>query len=310
MFDCIGLGIISLDLLCKIDHYPAANSKNRITLLQRQGGGPVPTALATMAKLGMSCALISKLGHDETAETLIRELEFYQISTTCLIREEVETPLAIILSDQKEGGRTVFLHRTPENDLTAADIQGIKIPWPETAVLHLDGHENAAALHAARRAKENGARISLDIGSARPVSEELLHLADILIVSQDYFPELSSVEQAGDYCGELLKYNLILAGITFGKMGSYLVGKDTCVYQPAFPVTTMDSTGAGDVFHGAALYGFLHHFTTPELARFASACAAIKCGSMGGKSGIPGISQVRSFLAERGEEFAFLDAYL
>ncbi len=310
MFDCIGLGIISLDLLCKIDHYPAANSKNRVTTLQRQGGGPVPTALATMTRLGMSCALISKLGQDETAETLIRELELYHISTSWLTRAAVETPLAIILCDQKEGGRTVFLHRTPDHDLTEADIEGLYPSWPLATALHLDGHENAAALLAARRAKEMGALVSLDIGSARPVAEELLHLTDLLIVSQDYFPALTSIEQAGDYCEILLKYNLKLAGITFGKMGCYLVGKDAHVYQPAFPVTTMDSTGAGDVFHGAALYGFLHHFSTPDLARFASACAAIKCSSMGGKTGIPGIPQIRSFLAERGEEISFLDAYL
>ncbi len=308
MYDCLGLGIISLDYICLIDHYPAANSKNRFSRLVQQGGGPVPTALATLSKLGLSCALISKLGRDQQAEWLLAELDTWHIASDYMLRTAAATPFAIILCAQDTATRTVFLHRRGDNNLSAEEVQHLLAVMTPARLLHLDGHETEAALPAARWAREKGITVSLDIGSPRFVPAELLRLVDILIVSRDYLAPAGNDPDYPLLCQKLLKYGARLVGITCGEQGSYLATPHEVCYQPAFRVKVVDSTGAGDVYHGAALFGWLNGFDLGDIARFASACAALKCRQAGGKTAIPALAQVRSFLSQRGEPCTFLHA--
>lgn len=304
-YDCIGMGITVLDELVVLDAYPQPNSKGRAKAIIRQGGGPTPTALATLARLGKRCAMVTALGMDSHGRFLCQELEQFGVDTRYVnYLPSVVTPRAIILVDQGKGERTVLLSQDPactlEHRFEARQI------LDQCRILHLDGHYPEAQIQAAERVHSQGGLVSLDIGSNRTVPNALLQYVDILVVSESY-------QQHGIIAGDpvkslenLAKQHFEVIGITCGIKGSYLYFNNKIHYEPAFKVTTVDSTGAGDVYHGALLYGFMQGFSVESMARFAAAAAAKKCEQIGGKAGIPDLQQVRQFLLDHNSNTDFL----
>ncbi len=305
MYDCVGMGITVLDELVVMDTYPKPNSKGRAKAIIRQGGGPVPTALATLARLGKRCALVTALGMDSHGRFLCQELEQFGVLTSYVTYlPSVDTPRAIILVDQSKGERTVLLAQdaacTLEHHYEAGQL------LDQCRILHVDGHYPEAQIQAAERVHSQGGLVSLDIGSNRLVPNALLHYVDILVVSESY-------QQDGIIAGDpvkslenLAKNHFKLIGITCGIRGSYIYFNNKIHYEQAFKVNTVDSTGAGDVYHGALLYGFMQGFSLEHMALFAAAAAARKCGQVGGKAGIPDLQQISQFLQNQNSNSDFL----
>jgi len=304
-YDCVGVGMIALDHLILVDHYPETNSKNIARLVVKQGGGPVPTALAVLGKLGKKCAVITKTGIDAAEKVLKTELAEFHIDTTYIVSEaEIETPEAFIIIDEKSGDRTVILNRTKQTALAIKDLPDGLLQ--NCRLLHLDGHDQEANLYAAEKAKENGTAISIDIGSARKVDDALLDLSDYAIVSENYADEYLQRNNPAKSAAMLFNRGMTLAAVTCGEQGSYFASSDGVYHQSAFPVTVVDTTGAGDVFHGAALFGILENWAVPQIASFASAAASLACTKMGGKAGIPDLHEIDNFLMKRGIDSQFI----
>ena len=294
--DCIGCGMVVLDHLCSVELYPPPNSKNRLLDWTQQGGGPVPTALAVLAKMKNSTAFIGKIGKDHYGSTLHRELVGYGINTDWICEQShVQTAQAFIVVDRQYQERTVFLYRPTALALTPDDIDMEHLP--DCRILHLDGHDIQVQTLLAKEMHQRGAMISMDIGSARTVPDTLMQWIDILLVSQD-FAEFTS--DSGDYdtiaCEFLQRWQCHIVGITLGKEGSVFVTREDRFSQPAYVVDAVDSTGAGDVFHGAFLHGMLKGMSYRQAAKFSSAAAALACTQIGGKAGIPFENDVFQFL--------------
>lgn len=303
-YDCVGLGIMVYDELALMDRFPRPNSKNRLNALAHQGGGPVATALATCAKLGKTCAMVSALGSDANGDFLCKELADFGVETRHILRlVDVATPKAVILVDQSTGERTVLLHQDKACTVNNLDDS---YPFDRCRVLHVDGHYPEADIFAAKIARQQGALVSLDIGSQRPVSSALLELTDIAIVSKTYSDHYLTANNACKSAEQLYKSGMKIAGVTCDLEGSYFYDSHGAYHQPAFRVQTVDSTGAGDVFHGAAVYAVLQGFSGPQMALFAGAAAALKCLQVGGKKGIPNVQQIKNFLLARGENSDFI----
>ncbi len=304
-YDCVGLGIIVLDHLITVENYPVSNSKNIITSHKRQGGGPVPTALAVLGALGKSTSLIAKLDQDYQAEFLIDELRQFNVNSDFVVQDKrVKTPEAFVIIDQQNGDRTVLLNRRKEADLTPADVPIDVIQ--NSSILHLDGQETEAAIFAARAAREHNVLVSIDIGSDRFIPKELLKYVDMAIVSES-FAEAQLVKNNPLKSAEkLLCLGPKIAGVTCGDRGSYFASHSESFYQNAFPVDVVDSTGAGDVFHGAALFGILHDFSLKNTAQFAAAAAALSCTKVGGKTGIAALEENARFLQKNNINIDFL----
>jgi len=304
IYDCVGMGIAVLDELAGLDAFPLPDSKNTLRFLHEQGGGPVPNALATLGRLGKRCALVSAMGRDRQALLLCRELRKFNVETSYIQHlAGVPTSRAIILINSSTGERTVLLRRHPDCSLEKSEE--LAAPINKCRILHLDGHEPVACLRAATLARRHGAQISLDIGSSRSLSSELMELADILIVSESYSRKVigKNPEKSVE---ELAQAGAKLTGVTCGIHGSYLYRNGETWYQPCFKVKTVDSTGAGDVYHGAAVYGVLQDFSLQQISQFASAAAALKCQHLGGKKGIPEMTQIRTFLEYHEVDVDFL----
>ena len=86
--------------------------------------------------------------------------------------------------------------------------------------------------------------------------------------------------------------------VTLGEKGSISVSNEGYFYQPAYEIKAVDTTGCGDVFHGAFIFGLLQNWNLKEKIRFATATAALKCRDIGGRTAIPDLREVEDFLED------------
>jgi ribokinase len=165
-------------------------------------------------------------------------------------------------------------------------------------VLLLDGLEKEGSMAAAEYAREAGVMIVIDAGSMREGALALVNLSDYFIASEDFARQFSHGNDPKAAALELLGLGAKTVIITLGEKGSICVSPESYFYQPAFKVKAVDTTGCGDVFHGAFLLGLLRKWDLRETIRFASAAAALKCREIGGRTAIPDLREVEEFLEE------------
>jgi sulfofructose kinase len=305
-FDVVGLGIATLDILAQTPRLPKSNDCFPIPLLEMQGGGPVATALAALARLGASCSYLGSFAMDDTAHHILTELENYGVDTSaCPKREQGVSSASVILVEQDSGDRSILFQKG-----TAQELQPEEVPESQirsARALHLDGFFTPAAIRAAQIARSSQVIVSFDGGAGDVMwdeLEQLLPLIDILAAARRFAFETTGKEDPQE-AGPLLleKYKNQQVVITDGEQGCWYWDKSLHFHQPAYPVEVVDTTGAGDVFHGAYLFACLKHGWTPEFRlKFASGVAALKCTRLGGRKGIPTLEQTLNFLKARGEE--------
>jgi len=295
-YDVVGLGICAVDYLCRLPHYPHLDEKTELTEFSMQGGGPVPTALVTLARLGAKVSYLGKVGDDEGGRFVKESLEREGVDSHGLVVSSGDrTPRAFVWIDGSSGLRSISADRTGLRNLQPKEISQDLIA--SGRYLLIDGKETEAALRAARWSRQSGAEVVLDVGSRRDKMEQLLGLTDYLVVSESFalqFGETAAEEAAARF---LFGFGPKVVVVTLGHKGSVCLSREGLFRQRAFTVPVVDTTGAGDVFHGAFLYGLLRDWKLRRTVRFASAVAAIKCGKMGGQVGIPTLVQTEEFLS-------------
>ena len=299
--DVVGLGIATQDILALTSRLPQSNDCFSIPGVEMQGGGPVATALVTLARLGASCSYLGAFAPDAIGAMIRNELEGYGVDIShCPLRTEGSSASSVILVEQGSGNRSI-LYQTS----TAAEIapDEIKTEWIANArALHLDGFFGKAALKAAQIARANQVKVSLDGGAGESLwesMEDVLPLVDIMVVARNFAAQVTGQDDPLN-SGMLLleKYRCQQVVITDGENGSWYWDAQSHFYQPAFRVNVVDTTGAGDAFHGAYLFACLQpHWKAPFRLKFASAVAALKCTKMGGRKGIPTLEEATAFIS-------------
>jgi len=294
-FDCLGFGICALDYLSILDPYPGLDEKVNVVSSSVQGGGPVPTAMATMAKLGAGVAFTGKIGNDYEGMVIRSELEKFGVDVDYLLKDEkVKSLKAFIWVDKNSGKRTVALDKIRMKAVTPKEISFLKdISF---RYLHLDGRDIDASIFLAKKAKKDGSEVILDLGSLRENLEELFPLVDYLVVSKKFACDYTQLEDLSQACLELKKIGFKCVVITLSEKGCVWTDVDKVNYFPGFKIEVVDTTGAGDVFHGAFVFGLLKKWKMEKIIEFASACAALKCRKLGGREGIPSLKDVYKFL--------------
>lgn len=297
-FDCLGFGICALDYLSILDPYPGLDEKVDVVASSVQGGGPVPTAMATMAKLGAEIAFVGKIGDDYEGMIICRELEKFGVNTDYLILGQgVRSLKAFIWVDKNSGKRTVALDKTRMKPVKLKEISFLKDV--SFRYLHLDGRDIDASIFLAKKVKKDGSEVILDLGSLRENIEELFPLVDYLVVSKKFAHDYTQLEDLSQACSELKKIGFKCVVITLSEKGCLWTNSLKVNYFPGFEIEVVDTTGAGDVFHGAFIFGLLKKWKMEKIIEFASACAALKCRKLGGREGIPSLKEVQGFLKKR-----------
>ena len=304
-FDVVGVGINVFDYLFRVPRFPRPDTKSDALAVTTQGGGLTATAMVACARLGLRTRYIGKFGSDEIGR-MAREMLAGEGLDLGGSVQAADAPhrLCVVLVEEGTGHRTIVRHRDSRIWLLPGELSHDAVCAGR--LLHLDGYEGAAALQAARWAREAGIPVSLDAEDSTELREELFRFTDILIVSHLFGRELTGKADLIDILHGLTRLGPACVGVTLGAQGSALLHRQEVVEVPAFPVEVVDTTGAGDVFHGAFLYGLLQGWKAGDILLFANAVSALKCTRLGGRAGIPRPAEVRTFLAARGQG-KFLD---
>lgn len=295
--EVLGLGQCSLDILGSLDRYPELDQKAELSELQVQGGGPTATALVTLARLGVRTLMVGAAG-DDWAGCRIRD-GLLDEGVDCRyfgLQPGASSQVAFIAVDAG-GHRNIFWHRGTAVPVLPPVFAEVLKP---ARILHLDGLHLEPALAAARMARDLGVMTVLDAGTLRPGIEGLLPLIDHLVVSEKFARQCLERDDPGSALELLAGHGAEAVTVTLGKNGSLTRARSGELHrQQAFPVAAIDTTGCGDVFHGGYIYGLLQGWPMPRILQFAAACAALKTRALGGRTALPCLADVESFLAGR-----------
>ncbi|HIC18226.1 TPA: carbohydrate kinase family protein [Candidatus Poribacteria bacterium] len=290
----VGIGMSTVDYLFIVPDLPAFGKSVRATEYLRQPGGPVSTALVTLARLGIPTCFIGKVGDDLDGQFIKEEFEKEGVDTSQL---EVElgrlSRTTLVLIDQETGERCFTTHLSTCTSIGLKDTDREKITLAK--ILHLDDADQVS-IQAAEWAKAAGASVVFDGTWYRESLLDLLRFVDVAIVSdvlvQKWMPGMSPEIITQKLCD----FGVRMAIVTLGNQGCVARWNQSTLAFSAFPVDVVDTTGAGDAFHGGFIYGLLQDWNPEKTIQFASAVAAINCRSLGGRSGLPTLETVEQFL--------------
>jgi sugar/nucleoside kinase (ribokinase family) len=203
----------------------------------------------------------------------------------------------LVFVDGETGERRFQLARW----LQDADPYPLELERLDSAkCLLVDGMFLRAAVEAAQHARKRGIPVVADLGGVEGRQRELVSLVDYLVTNEDCARRVAGGDDPERACGLMLEMGPRAVVVTLGERGSVYSDGRQARRQPAFPVSVVDTTGAGDCFHGAFSVGVVRGWALAETVRFASAAAAIKCQQLGGRAGLPRMTEVEAFLKERG----------
>lgn len=291
----VGIGQCSWDMLAVVDCFPQADTKKEVLVWDEQGGGPVATALAALSRLGVPCRFFGVVGDDREGAAIRQSLIEEGIDVTGMIkRSNALSQTAFIAIDNSGGTRTIFWKRPSADPLSAEDLSLDFLKSAE--FLLLDGLMKDVSLFAATQAGKAGVPVMLDAGRVREGMLDLARMSDYVVGSEEFARELGWKDDPGSFRQEVRRQGFGITTITLGSRGSITFSGNDIISCPAFSVDVVDTTGAGDVFHGGYLYGLLRKWPLMDTIRFASAVAAMKCRKLGGRAGIPRLDEVQEFL--------------
>jgi len=299
-FDVVGVGQNATDTLILLARFPAYAGKVAFERELLSPGGQVASALVTCAKLGLRVKYIGTVGDDERGRIQLESLRQSDINLDDVeIRENCPNQTAYILIDQSTGERTVLWQR---NDCLRLDPECMTAEKITCArLLHIDAHDTAAVAQAARIAREHGIPVTVDVDTIYHGFDRVLPHVDYLVASSE-FPVQWTNERDPFRALETIQeeFHIPVAAMTLGALGALARVDGHFIYSPAFVVNCADTTGAGDVFHGAFCYAVLQNMPMRETLEFSNAMAALNCTALGARGGISTIDQART-LIERGE---------
>jgi len=293
--DVVGIGENSIDYVYRLPSLSPSATKMRIARHEVQPGGQVTTTLATCAALGLTTSYGGTFGDDENGRRIRQELDARGVETRAAIVRAVPNRYAVILVDESSGERFVMWDRDERLNISRDELPVDLIR--SSRVLHVDNVDEEAAIEAARIARGAGIRVTSDVDHVTERTEQLLRMVTVAIFSEHVPHELTG-ERDHERALRALRprYDGWLC-VTLGERGSMLLEGDRLHHVPAFAVTPVDTTGAGDVFRGAFIYAWLHGREPARILEFANAAAAISCTREGALGGVPTPAEIARLLA-------------
>ncbi len=291
-YDCVGIGIFPLDIFVFLKEYPKSNQTVKALETFIQSGGPTGNAMSTLAKFGRNTAIIGNVGNDQNAETVISEFKKDNICTNGLnrIKNKPHT-VAYIWVDTNNGNRTIAVSQELPKAKKLSKKQK-EIILSSKFVL-IDGTEPHISYQALLLAKKNKIPTMLDAGNISEAPMHLVKLADYVIGSEFFAKGITPKRKISEKLKYIYDRNKKLVAITLGSKGSIIYDGKKIIKQKAYSIDhVVDTTGAGDIFHGAFIEGILNKWSIKKTAEFASITAGLKCTKKGGKKGIPTIKTV------------------
>jgi sulfofructose kinase len=295
-FDAVALGLNAVDHLIVVPQFPRFNSKIQFVSVTRAPGGQAATAMVALARLGLKTLYIGTVGSDEPGRFQLDSISSEGVDTSGVkIVEGARSQTAYIIVDQTTGERTVLWDRDPLLTMRPSEVDRQSVI--SGRVLHLDGHDVEASIQAAVYAREAGVPTVLDIDNYYPGADRLLPLIDFNICSSEFPRRVTGEDDLKRALKEIQsRSGSRLVASTIGKDGVLAYFNGEYIHSPGFEIECVDTTGAGDAFHGGFIFGLLNKKSVEETFRFANAVAALKCRAVGARTALPTRSEVEEFL--------------
>ena len=276
----VGLGLCVMDHLYLVQGDAPGEERVRYVARQVAPGGMIGTALAQAARLGADAHVLSLVGDDAEGRAVGRRLRALGVRTRHLLRSrELPTTVAVVIVDRDSGARRFVVpdRRGLERRAPAFDLSPIRAG----AALLVDGHFPAQARRAVRRAREVGAPVVADFHRPSPAVLSLLPFVDYAVVPRE-FAQLWNGGRINDTLARLRREFGATPVITLGSEGVVWLEGRRVRRMPARRVRVLDSTGAGDAFHGAFAAGIAQGLSLERTIERANRCGAEACTALGG----------------------------
>ena len=295
-YDVVGVGLNATDTLILLPRFPAYGGKVPFAREVLSPGGQVASAMVTCARLGMRSKYIGTLGDDERGVIQLESLRASGVNLDDIeIRTNCPNQSAYILVDQTSGERTVLWHRDnclriDPDSLTPEKIIGSRL-------LHIDGHDTPAVSRAAEIARRHQIPVTVDVDTIYPGFDLVLPHVDYLVASSEFpsrwtgepdpFRALTRIQD---------EFGMRVAAMTLGANGALARVEGGFIYSPGLVVDCVDTTGAGDVFHGAFCYAVIESMPLREALEFSNAMAALNCTALGARGHIATAGEAQALL--------------
>lgn len=290
-FDVLCVGHASYDLVFSVAHHPGADEKIFATGFLGCGGGPAANAAVTVARLGFKAAFAGYLGNDLYGNMHAKELTSAGVDTRSVARGQSPTPLSVILV-KPDGCRSLVNYK---GDTQPTPTGSVDVSAGVPKVMLFDGHEPFLSQAYATRARAEGIITVLDAGSLHEGTQTLMGQVDYLVCSEKFARQFLGRQDEDQALSRLTEYAPAVV-ITLGERGLIWARGTERGSLPAFRVLPVDTTGAGDAFHGAFAAAVAADLRWPHVLRYSSAAGAICCTKLGARPSLPSHDQLRTLL--------------
>ncbi len=271
-----------MDINFNASHHPTADEKLRATNMHTCGGGPAANAAVTIARLGGSARFSGYLGNDAFGDAHLREFAADGVLAEALHRDAAPTPVAAV-TIKPNGDRSIIDYRSPTAIAAESTISLAEFP---ATVLLIDGHQPLLSLALIEEARALGIPSVLDAGSMNDGTLLLYNKVDYLITSEKFAKHYSDEDNPRTALAALDGAAPFIA-CTWGADGVYWQDEYGQHHTPAFDIEPVDTTGAGDAFHGAFALGLAEALKPKQNMRRACAVGALACLKAGARSALP-----------------------
>jgi sulfofructose kinase len=289
--DVLCVGATSYDFVFRVDRHPESDEKTVADAFVRCGGGPAANASIMVSRMGLKSAFAGYLGNDLFGGLHLQELQAAGVNTELVVRGEYPTPVSSVIV-KPSGDRSLVNYRSAESVLPGDRIDFSTI---HPKVVLFDGHEPELSLALLYDARAKGIKTILDAGSVNRGAMQLFDKVGYLVCSERFATDFTGTSSPDRAIERLHAHNPCVV-ITLGREGLIWKNSNGEGRLPAFPVEIIDSTGAGDVFHGAFAGSLAMDREWNEMLLYASAAAALSCTKLGARTGIPEGIEVERFL--------------
>lgn len=302
MWDVLGFGVVAVDDLVYVDTYPGPDSKAPVREERRDGGGLAGTALVAAARLGARVAYGGVLGDDDLSRFTLAEFEREGVDCSLIRRQPGARPThSTIIVERSTGRRTILYCGI---GAVSPDIRDFSEAIPSCRVLFLDNTITPFAFDAVALAHAHGIPVVVDLertpdGAAMRLGEQVDHL----IVGSVFAAKLTGKSEPVEMVRALHRPTHSACIVTVGEHGCWYATADSgdqVRYWPAYSITAVDTTGCGDVFHGAYAATIARGGSIERAIAVATATAGVKATKPGGRQGIPDLATVEQLIKERG----------
>lgn len=282
--DMVGVGLNATDTVIPLASYPDRGAKVEYSERAIMPGGQVATTVVACQTWGLRTRYVGKLGDDDAAR--LHNEAFESVGAEArIVTVPGHASLHNVIMVDNGGERTILCQRDEHMVLRPEELRR---EWIVNArVLHVDGFDTAAATQAASWARAAGVQVVADLDEPYPGVDDLIANVDYMIVNKNFSCRLMDDNNLERALRRMqARYGCRLSAATLGEDGVLAWNGRHLIHSPAYRISVVDTTGAGDIFRAGFIYGLLQDWSLEQQLDFSCAAAAMNCMAKGARGGI------------------------